>query len=78
LAEVELDLTMPNEAKQHLEECRELAGQLAKYIESNKNKLKVPSTVRMEKRIDSAMLRLEEDHGSAFRLSKNGPRASQP
>ena len=36
LAEVELDLAMPAEANQHLDECRESAGRLAKYIESNK------------------------------------------
>jgi serine/threonine protein kinase len=76
LAEVELDLLMPQEAKQHLEECRELAGQLAKYIESNK--LKVPSTDRMEERINDALLRLQRVHGPEARHPTNGPRASQP
>jgi serine/threonine protein kinase len=78
LAEVELDLAMWPEAKQHLDECRKLAGQLAKYIESNKNELKVPSTDRMEERINDALLRLQREHGAAARLSTNGPRASQP
>jgi serine/threonine protein kinase len=77
LAEVELDLTMPSEAKQHLDECRKLAGQLAKYIASNKQ-LNVPSTDRMEKRINDALLRLQREHGAVASLPTNGPRAGQP
>ena len=58
LAEVELDLAMPSEAMKHLDECREAAGSLTKYIESNK--LNVPSTAKMEARINVALLRLHE------------------
>ncbi len=74
LAEVELDLAMPKEAKEHLEACREAAGRLAKYIKSNK--LKVPPTDRLERRINDALLRLQRDHGAASRLPTNGPRRS--
>jgi serine/threonine protein kinase len=57
LSELELDLAMAKEAKQHLEECRESASQLARYIDSNE--LAVPSTERMEQRINEAFRRLQ-------------------
>jgi serine/threonine protein kinase len=76
LAEVELDVAMPGETRKHLEECRESAYRLAKYIESNK--LKVPPADQFEGRIKDAFRRLQLDYGAATRLSTNGPRTDQP
>jgi hypothetical protein len=50
---------MPNEAKRHLDECRESARQLANYIESTK--LKVPPADQFERRIRDALYRLQEE-----------------
>ena len=76
MAEVELDLAMPGEARKHLEECRESTSRLSEYIESHK--LKVPPAEQFESRIKDAFRRLQLDHGAAPLLSTTSPRNNQP